>query len=335
MLIAIRGAISAEADTPEEIRSAVRELMDEISQRNHLLEKDIVCILLSNTNDIHSLYPAKAVREAGFARAALFSSAEPEIVGALPLCIRMMILVESAEAPKHVYLRKAAGLRKDRVLFSVALDGPSGSGKSTAAKQLAKELDILYLDTGAMYRACAMQALRAGLHDFTEENVSPLLKNLNLHVVYENGAQRKILDGEDISEMIRQPEVSMAASHISALRCVREKMVEMQRKIASECSCVLDGRDIGTIVLPHADCKFFITASVEVRARRRFDELKTKGFDVSFDVVKREIEERDHNDATRTVSPLRRAEDAEWIDTSDMSVEQVVALLKQKIQEKI
>lgn len=187
MLIAIRGAISAEADTPEEIRSAVRELMDEISQRNHLLEKDIVCILLSNTNDIHSLYPAKAVREAGFARAALFSSAEPEIVGALPLCIRMMILVESAEAPKHVYLRKAAGLRKDRVLFSVALDGPSGSGKSTAAKQLAKELDILYLDTGAMYRACAIQALRAGLHDFTEENVSPLLKNLNLHVVYENG----------------------------------------------------------------------------------------------------------------------------------------------------
>ena len=246
-----------------------------------------------------------------------------------------MVLTEGDGRPVHVYLRAAASLRRDRVHFSVALDGPSGSGKSTAAKQLAKELDILYLDTGAMYRACALKALRAGLEEFTAENVAPLLKELDLRVVYENGAQRTVLDGEDVSEAIRRPEISMAASRISALACVREKMVEMQRAIAAEQSCVLDGRDIGTHVLPDADCKFFITASVDVRAKRRCDELRAKGFAVDFDTVRREIEERDRGDATRAVSPLRQAEDAEYIDTSDLTAAQVVALLKRKIQEKV
>lgn len=334
-MIAIRGATSVEADTPEEIRQAVGELMRAICEQNSIAEEDIVCILLSNTADIRSLYPAKAAREAGFARAALFSAAEPDICGALPLCIRVMILAEKDIRPRHVYLRRAAALRRDRARFSVALDGPSGSGKSTAAKQLAKELDILYLDTGAMYRACALKALRAGLEEFTAENVAPLLKELDLRVVYENGAQRTVLDGEDVSEAIRRPEISMAASRISALACVREKMVEMQRAIAAEQSCVLDGRDIGTHVLPDADCKFFITASVDVRAKRRCDELRAKGFAVDFDTVRREIEERDRGDATRAVSPLRQAEDAEYIDTSDLTAAQVVALLKRKIQEKV
>ena len=144
-----------------------------------------------------------------------------------------------------------------------------------------------------------------------------------------------MLDGEDVSEAIRRPEISMAASRISALACVREKMVEMQRAIAAEQSCVLDGRDIGTHVLPDADCKFFITASVDVRAKRRCDELRAKGFAVDFDTVRREIEERDRGDATRAVSPLRQAEDAEYIDTSDLTAAQVVALLKRKIQEKV
>lgn len=335
MLTAIRGATTVAADTPEEIRGAVRELLEAICQKNRLREDDVVCILFSNTSDIRSLYPAKAAREAGFARAALFSAAEPEIDGALPLCIRLMVLTEGDGRPVHVYLRAAASLRRDRVHFSVALDGPSGSGKSTAAKQLAKELDILYLDTGAMYRACALKALRAGLEEFTAENVAPLLKELDLRVVYENGAQRTVLDGEDVSEAIRRPEISMAASRISALACVREKMVEMQRAIAAEQSCVLDGRDIGTHVLPDADCKFFITASVDVRAKRRCDELRAKGFAVDFDTVRREIEERDRGDATRAVSPLRQAEDAEYIDTSDLTAAQVVALLKRKIQEKV
>ena len=155
--------------------------------------------------------------------AALFSAAEPDICGALPLCIRVMILAEKDIRPRHVYLRRAAALRRDRARFSVALDGPSGSGKSTAAKQLAKELDILYLDTGAMYRACAVKAQRAGVAEFTEESVAPLMASLDLRVDYVGGAQRTILDGEDVSEAIRRPEVSLAASRISALRCVRKK----------------------------------------------------------------------------------------------------------------
>lgn len=334
-MIAIRGATSVEADTPEEIRSAVGELMCAICDQNSIAEEDIVCILLSNTADIRSLYPAKAAREAGFARAALFSAAEPDIGGALPLCIRVMILAEKDIRPRHVYLRRAAALRRDRARFSVALDGPSGSGKSTAAKQLAKELDILYLDTGAMYRACAVKAQRAGVTEFTEDSVAPLMASLDLRVDYVGGAQRTILDGEDVSEAIRRPEVSLAASRISALRCVREKMVEMQRKIASERSCVLDGRDIGTVVLPAADFKFFITASVDVRAKRRCDELRGKGFDVQFDVVRREIEERDRGDETRAFSPLRRAEDAMLVDTSCMTADEVVAFLKKKIQERV
>ena len=334
-MIAIRGATSVEADTPEEIRQAVGELMRAICEQNSIAEEDIVCILLSNTADIRSLYPAKAAREAGFARAALFSAAEPDICGALPLCIRVMILAEKDIRPRHVYLRRAAALRRDRARFSVALDGPSGSGKSTAAKQLAKELDILYLDTGAMYRACAVKAQRAGVAEFTEESVAPLMASLDLRVDYVGGAQRTILDGEDVSEAIRRPEVSLAASRISALRCVRKKMVEMQRKIASERSCVLDGRDIGTVVLPAADFKFFITASVDVRAKRRYDELKGKGFDVQFDAVRHEIEERDRGDETRAFSPLRRADDALLVDTSGMTAEEVVAFLKKKIQERV
>ena len=334
-MIAIRGATSVEADTPEEIRQAVGELMRAICEQNSIAEEDIVCILLSNTADIRSLYPAKAAREAGFARAALFSAAEPDICGALPLCIRVMILAEKDIRPRHVYLRRAAALRRDRARFSVALDGPSGSGKSTAAKQLAKELDILYLDTGAMYRACAVKAQRAGVAEFTEESVAPLMASLDLRVDYVGGAQRTILDGEDVSEAIRRPEVSLAASRISALRCVREKMVEMQRKIASERSCVLDGRDIGSFVLPNAQFKFYVTASSKVRAERRCKELRAKGFAVELGAIQKEIEERDANDMNREFSPLVRAEDAVLVDTSDLTIGEVVDTICKKIQEKV
>ena len=156
---AIRGATTIGSDCAEEIRAAVAELLNEIKARNALSVADILCILLSNTSDIVSFYPAKAAREAGFSSCALYSSAEPEIAGALPLCIRVLVFAEGDGAPKHVYLRGAANLRKDLKKYSVALDGPSGSGKSTVAKLLAKDLHILYLDTGAMYRACALKAI--------------------------------------------------------------------------------------------------------------------------------------------------------------------------------
>ena len=208
--------------------------------------------------------------------------------------------------------------------ISIALDGPSGSGKSTVAKFLSKKLNILYLDTGAMYRACAVKALKMNVDTLDEEKVKGFIDNIDIEIKYENGSQRTFLDGEDVSEKIREPQVSMAASNISSLKCVRLKMVEMQRKIAEKMSCVLDGRDIGSYVLPNADYKFYITASVDVRATRRYNELKEKGHNVDFNELKKEIEQRDYNDSHRDFAPLTRAADAILIDTSDLNIEEVV-----------
>ena len=208
-------------------------------------------------------------------------------------------------------------------LIRIALDGPSGSGKSTVAKRLSKELNILYLDTGAMYRATALKAIKCGVDTLDEYGVSKFIDDIDLKIKYIDGAQHTFLDGEDVSEKIREPHVSMAASNISSLKCVRLKMVEMQREIASNTSCVLDGRDIGSYVLPNADYKFYVTASVEERANRRFKELTLKGHKVDYNELKAEIEQRDYNDKNRDFSPPVQAEDAILLDTSFMNVDQV------------
>ncbi len=209
-------------------------------------------------------------------------------------------------------------------LITIALDGPSGSGKSTIAKRLSNKLNILYLDTGAMYRATALKALKLGIDTFDAEGVETFIHDIDLDIKYVDGAQRTYLDGEDVSEKIREPQVSMAASNISSLKAVRLKMVDMQRKIAGGISCVLDGRDIGSYVLPNAEYKFYITASVSVRADRRFKELKLKGHDVDYEALKAEIEQRDFNDKNRDFAPLKKADDAIEIDTSFMTIEQVI-----------
>ena len=209
-------------------------------------------------------------------------------------------------------------------IIRIALDGPSGSGKSTIAKRLSQQLNILYLDTGAMYRATALKALALGIDTFDEEGVKTFINDIDLQIKYIDGTQHTFLDGEDVSERIREPHVSMAASNISSLKVVRLKMVEMQRKIASEMSCVLDGRDIGSYVLPNADYKFYITASSQVRADRRYKELTLKGHKVDFNQLKEEIEQRDFNDKNRDFAPLTKAEDAIEIDTSFMTIEQVI-----------
>lgn len=209
--------------------------------------------------------------------------------------------------------------------FSIALDGPSGSGKSTVAKILSKELNILYLDTGAMYRATALKTLSLGIDTFDEKGVSTFINDIDLDIKYIDGTQHTFLDGEDVSEKIREPHVSMAASNVSSLKCVRLKMVDMQRKIAEKMSCVLDGRDIGSYVLPNAEYKFYVTASVEVRAKRRYNELTAKGHEVDFEALKKEIEQRDYNDMNRDFAPLKKANDAIYLDTSDLTIDEVVA----------
>ncbi len=206
----------------------------------------------------------------------------------------------------------------------IALDGPSGSGKSTIAKALSAKLNILYLDTGAMYRATALKALNLGIDTLDAEKVDTFINDVNIEIKYIDGAQHTFLDGEDVSQKIREPHMSMAASNISSLKNVRIKMVDMQRKIAGGMSCILDGRDIGSYVLPDADYKFYVTATSKVRAKRRYDELTAKGFEVDFDTLLKEIEQRDYNDMNREFSPLVKADDAIYLDTSDMTIEEVI-----------
>ena len=332
----IRGATTIAEDTPDEIRAAVKELLEQIESRNALKRDEVVSIVFSSTSDIHSFYPAKAAREAGFESCSLFSAQEPDIEGGLKFCIRVMLFVEKNETPRHVYLRGARVLRKDVAqTFCVAIDGPAGSGKSTIAKLLARDYNILYLDTGAMYRACALACLRAGADVSDEAKVCDVLRSTSPDVVYRDGVQHTMLGGEDVSEAIRAPEVSMAASTVSKHISVRMKMVEKQREIASKMSCVLDGRDIGTFVLPDADFKFFLTAAPKVRAKRRADELAAKGYEVDLDALLKEIVARDEQDAAREIAPLKKADDAVLVDTSSMTIEEVLKTIKSKIQEKI
>ncbi len=333
---AIRGATTVEKDKPELIREAVCELLEEIERANGLVRENIVCIFFSTTGDLHSIYPAKIAREYGYSGCALFSAREPYIYGALKKCIRIMILTESDKAPTHVYLREAKELRRDLTqIINIALDGPAGSGKSTVAKILSKKLNLLYLDTGAMYRACAMKCIKSSVNISDEATVANLMERTDVSVDYKDGAQITYLDGIDVSEDIRKPEISMLASTVSAIKCVREIMVEKQREIAEGISCVLDGRDIGTNVLPNAEFKFYLTATPEVRAKRRYDENLKKGFNQSYEDILKEIIARDEQDKNRTIAPLKKAADAVEIDTTDMSLEQVTAYIEKKIQEKI
>lgn len=219
--------------------------------------------------------------------------------------------------------------------YSVAIDGPSGAGKSTIASALAKELGILHLDTGAMYRAVGLKMLRLGI-DFSDEDIiSQILEKTDIDIKFEDGKQRVYLDGENIDSLIRLHEVSKAAASISGLKCVREKLAQAQRKLALKYDMVVDGRDIGTYVLPNADFKFFLTADEQVRARRRYEELKEKGQNIDYNIVLEDIKKRDKMDMTRAIAPLKKAQDAIVIDSSNMTPAQVVQTMISYIKERL
>lgn len=207
--------------------------------------------------------------------------------------------------------------------MKIALDGPAGAGKSTVADIVAEKLGIMHLDTGAMYRTVALFMLKKHITPEQADLVAAALPELRLEVSFAGGVQRQILNGEDVSQKIRENAVSGAASAFSALPCVRTFLVAMQQKIAAGQDCILDGRDIGTVVLPDADFKFFLTASAEERARRRTQELHDKGQTAEYESILDEIRRRDHNDSTRATSPLKQAEDAVLLDSTFMSIEEV------------
>lgn len=211
-------------------------------------------------------------------------------------------------------------------IINIAIDGPAGAGKSTIAKEIAKMLKIIYVDTGAMYRAIGLKALRRGFDPGDAEKIVPMLDDTSVSIEYRDGVQHIVLDGEDVTGFIRTQEVANAASVVSTLPAVREKLVDIQRKLARNQNTVMDGRDIGTHVLPNTPYKFFVTASAQVRAERRYLEYERKGIlnGRSVKDILQEILERDERDSTRAASPLRPAENAVVIDTSDMTVEEAV-----------
>jgi len=220
--------------------------------------------------------------------------------------------------------------------YAVAVDGPSGAGKSTLAKAAAKELHITYVDTGAIYRVIGVAAQRRGLDPKDEAAVVAMLPELEIGLSYEAaGLQRMFLDGEDVTDAIRMPEISMYASAVSALPPVRAFLLDMQRKFARERSVIMDGRDIGTVVLPDAEVKIFLTADAEERARRRFLELEQRGTPKPYDEVLSELKQRDWNDTHRAAAPLRQAEDAVLLNTTGLDFEQSCALLLNIIREKV
>lgn len=217
-------------------------------------------------------------------------------------------------------------------MFNVAIDGPAGAGKSTIAKIVAGDMDFIYVDTGAMYRAMALSCLRNGIDIRDEEAVVRQCEGITVSLNYENGEQQVILDGENVNAYIRTEEVSQTTSAISVYEGVREKLLMLQRQLGREHNVVMDGRDIGTNVLKDAQVKIYLTASVKTRARRRYEELAAKGTACSLEEIEKDIEQRDYRDMHREIAPLRQAEDAVYLDTSELSIQQVTEKIKEIIK---
>lgn len=217
-------------------------------------------------------------------------------------------------------------------MTAVAIDGPAGAGKSTIARAVAKELSYIYVDTGALYRAVALFVLQKGVSPEDTAHVCALLKEISVSLEYEDGEQKVMLCGKDVSGQIRSAEVSMASSKVSAIPEVRSFLFSVQRDIARTHNVIMDGRDIGTVVLPNAQVKIFLTASAEVRARRRYDEMIQKGMKAEYSEVLKDLKQRDYNDIHRKVSPLKKAEGAVSVDTTGETLEQSVARLTEIIK---
>lgn len=220
-------------------------------------------------------------------------------------------------------------------MYNIAIDGPAGAGKSSIAKALSKKLGFVYIDTGAMYRAVALFFLENGIKDSSDNEIDKLLDKLDINIKYTDGEQRVFLNNVDVSDKLRQEEIGKLASRFSAVKSVRKKLVALQRKLAKKENVIMDGRDIGTVVLPNADLKIYLSAGSKVRAKRRYLELIEKGFDraaLDEKAIENEIIKRDKADMNREISPLKKAEDAYCLDTSDMTFDEVVSKILDMVE---
>ena len=219
--------------------------------------------------------------------------------------------------------------------YNIAIDGPAGAGKSTIAKKLAKELGYVYVDTGAMYRAIAYYFLQNQVDVNDEEAIASACPNVNVTIAYQDGEQQVLLNGENVNGVIRKEEVGKTASTTSVYPVVRAKLMDLQHELATKENVIMDGRDIGTVVLPNADVKIFLTASSKFRAKRRYDELTEKGVECDFDEIEKDIIDRDYRDMHRETAPLKQAEDAILLDSSELDIDGVVNRMKEIIKEAI
>ena len=336
MVRAIRGATTVLHNEREEILEATKEMLEVIFKRNHLVKEDLISMIFTLTPDLDAVFPAVAARQMGITNVPLMCMQEVPVPGALPMCVRVMIETNSEKSLdeiEHAYLRGAVRLRPDLVKhISVAVDGPAGAGKSSVSKEVAKKMGYLYIDTGAMYRAAALYAIQNGI-PIERNTLIPHLDEIDIQLNTEAERQQVLLNGEDVTEKIRTPEVSMGASAIAVIPEVRLKLVELQRKMAAKSSVIMDGRDVGTYVLPDADLKIYLTASVEERAKRRFLEMQEKGEKAELESICEDIRKRDENDMNREFAPLKQAEDAILVDSSDMGFSEVVEEIMKQIEE--
>lgn len=338
----IRGAITVETNTKEDILLNTRQLLKEMIETNEIGIEDIVSILFSATKDLDAAYPAVAARELGIIDASLMCVQEMYVKDSLPMCIRVQLCIETEKKQKDmnfVYLKDAVVLRPDiakkNKKIAVAIDGPAGSGKSTVAKELSAELGFIYVDTGAMYRSIGYQCIKHAIDTSDTEKVSELAKDINMEICYIDGSQRIFVDAVDISDEIRTQQVADAASAVAKIPDVRKTLVKLQREIAKNNNVIMDGRDIGSNVLPDASVKVYLDADVAERAKRRCGELAQKGEENDFYKVLDEIMARDKQDKEREFNPLTIADDAIIIDTTNMKISQVKAEIEELIREAV
>ena len=336
----IRGAITANCNERDEILGKTKKLIAAIIEENDILLENILSIQFTATKELTAVYPAVAAREMGITEAALMCMQELFIENSLPNCIRVAITVDTPKKQSQavaVYLDGAAVLRPDLAPFhfAVAIDGPAGSGKSSAAKEIAKRRKLIYIDTGAMYRAVGLYCQRKGISTEDESAVTNALNDIHLDFKLSGGEQTILLNGEDVTNAVRTQEAGKGASDVAVILTVRQKLLEIQRNLAKGADVVMDGRDIGTNVLPDACVKLYIDASVSERAKRRVCELTRLGEQADIQQVTKQIAKRDEADKSRVHNPLSLAKDAVYIDTSEMDLEAVVQNILNIIDEKL
>lgn len=324
-MVVIRGAVDAQ-NTASSVINQSKILLEEIINVNNLDKKEIKCILFTVTQDLDKAYPALAARYIGLNDTALICINEMLVEGQMLGVIRLSIFYNDDIEKKDVYLGKTQSLRKDKYMsnnIKVAIDGPTSAGKSTIAKLLAEKLKINYVDTGSMYRALTLKVLNNNIDPKSEEAVVALAEKTKIDY-FENHI---FLDGLCVDDKIRNELIDKNVSYVCQYRDVRKRLVSLQREIASKSSVIMDGRDIGTVVLKDADYKFFLTASADVRAKRRYKEYLEEGLDVNFEDIKKDLIRRDDYDSHREVDPLVKASDAIEVNTDDKNIDETVALM--------